>query len=127
MFAGILTVFGCGVAYLFAKSFLALVFVRIANGAGMFLVMASAMVILISIIPNLIPLVITAGIMGFFGIPIKPSTALIFSIAFGISVDDSIHTFAQRADSLGYLGRDGYSLDGIFFDIASNESLEENR
>ena len=43
------------------------------------------------------------------------------------SIDDSIHTFAQRADSLGYLGRDGYSLDGIFFDIASNESLEENR
>ena len=43
------------------------------------------------------------------------------------SVDESIHTFAQRADSLGYLGRDGYSLDGIFFDIASNESFEENR
>ena len=43
------------------------------------------------------------------------------------SVEDSIHTFAQRADSLGYLGRDGYSLDGIFFDIASNESFEENK
>ena len=43
------------------------------------------------------------------------------------SVDDSIYTFAQRADSLGYLGRSGYSLDGIFFDIASNESLQENK
>jgi NitT/TauT family transport system substrate-binding protein len=42
------------------------------------------------------------------------------------SVDDSIYTFAQRADSLGYLGRDGFSLDGIFFDIASNESLKED-
>jgi len=42
------------------------------------------------------------------------------------SVNDSIYTFAQRADSLGYLGRDGYTLDGIFFDRASNESLEEN-
>ncbi len=41
-------------------------------------------------------------------------------------VDDSIYTFAQRADSLGYLGRDGYTLDGIFFDRASNESLEDN-
>ncbi len=41
-------------------------------------------------------------------------------------VSDSIYTFAQRADSLGYLGRDGYTLDGIFFDRASNESLEEN-
>jgi len=42
------------------------------------------------------------------------------------SADTSIYTFAQRADSLGYLGRDGFSLDGIFFDITSNESLEEN-
>ena len=41
-------------------------------------------------------------------------------------IDDSIYTFAKRADSLGYLGRDGFSLDGIFFDIASNESLEES-
>ncbi len=41
-------------------------------------------------------------------------------------IDNSIYTFAKRADSLGYLGRDGFSLDGIFFDIASNESLEES-
>ena len=38
------------------------------------------------------------------------------------SVNDSIYTFAQRADSLGYLGRGEYSLDGIFFDLPSNES-----
>ena len=37
-------------------------------------------------------------------------------------INDSIYIFAKRADSLGYLGREGYSLDGIFFDIASNES-----
>ena len=42
-------------------------------------------------------------------------------------VDDSIYTFAQRADSLGYLGRGEYSLDGIFFDLPSNEPLEENK
>jgi len=42
------------------------------------------------------------------------------------TIDKSIYTFAKRADSLGYLGRNGYSLDGIFFDIASNESIEEN-
>ena len=42
-------------------------------------------------------------------------------------VDDSIFTFAQRADSLGYLGRGEYSLDGIFFDLPSNEPLEENK
>lgn len=41
-------------------------------------------------------------------------------------IRDSIYTFAERADSLGYLGRGEYSLDGIFFDLPSNESLEEN-
>jgi len=39
------------------------------------------------------------------------------------TVDESIYTFAKRADSLGYLGRGGYSLDGIFFDLTSNESI----
>ena len=42
------------------------------------------------------------------------------------TIENSIYTFAKRADSLGYLGRDGFSLDGIFFDIASNESPEES-
>ncbi len=41
-------------------------------------------------------------------------------------IHDSIYTFAKRADSLGYLGRGEYSLDGIFFDLPSKESLEEN-
>jgi NitT/TauT family transport system substrate-binding protein len=40
---------------------------------------------------------------------------------------DSIYIFAQRADSLGYLGRNGYSLEGIFFDLPSNESFEDNK
>ncbi len=56
--------------------------------------------IIVSIIPNIIPLLITAGIMGFFGIPLKPSTALIFSIVFGISVDDSIHFLAKYRQEL---------------------------
>ena len=45
----------------------------------------------IAIIINLIPLIFTAGLMGFLDIPLKPSTLLIFSIVFGISIDDSIH------------------------------------
>ena len=56
--------------------------------------------IIVSIIPNIIPLLITAGIMGFFGIPLKTSTALIFSIVFGISVDDSIHFLAKYRQEL---------------------------
>tara|TARA_Y100000741_G_scaffold292715_1_gene232989 strand:- start:291 stop:695 length:405 start_codon:yes stop_codon:yes gene_type:complete len=51
--------------------------------------------ILISLIPNLLPLIITAGLMGFFSIPLKASTILVFSIAFGISVDFTIHFLAK--------------------------------
>ena len=56
--------------------------------------------ILISLIPNLLPLIITAGVMGFTGIPLKPSTILVFSIAFGISVDDTIHFLAKYRQEL---------------------------
>lgn len=56
--------------------------------------------IVISLIPNLLPLIITAGMMGFLGIPIKPSTILVFSIAFGISVDDTIHFLAKYRQEL---------------------------
>ena len=56
--------------------------------------------IVISLIPNLLPLVITAGVMGFVGVPIKPSTILVFSIAFGISVDDTIHFLAKYRQEL---------------------------
>ena len=56
--------------------------------------------IIISLIPNLLPLIITAGVMGFVGVPIKPSTILVFSIAFGISVDDTIHFLAKYRQEL---------------------------
>ena len=60
----------------------------------------SIKMILVSIIPNLLPLIITAGLMGFIGVPIKPSTILVFSIAFGISVDDTIHFLAKYRQEL---------------------------
>lgn len=56
--------------------------------------------IVISLIPNILPLIITAGVMGFVGVPIKPSTILVFSIAFGISVDDTIHFLAKYRQEL---------------------------
>lgn len=55
------------------------------------LIYKSARMLIISIIPNVIPLVFIAGIMGFLGIELKTSTAIIFTIAFGIAVDDTIH------------------------------------
>ena len=56
--------------------------------------------IIVSLIPNLLPLLITAGLMGYIGVPIKPSTILVFSIAFGISVDDTIHFLAKYRQEL---------------------------
>lgn len=56
--------------------------------------------VVVSLIPNIIPLITTAAIMGYFGIPIKPSTILIFSIAFGISVDDTIHFLSKYRQEL---------------------------
>jgi len=60
----------------------------------------SGRMIIVSLIPNLIPLLITAGLMGYLGVPIKPSTILVFSIAFGISVDDTIHFLAKYRQEL---------------------------
>lgn len=51
--------------------------------------------VFISLVPNILPLIMVAGIMGFTGIDIKSSTAVIFTIAFGIAVDDSIHYMAR--------------------------------
>lgn len=73
--------------------------------------------IIISLIPNVIPLMITAGIMGFAGIHLKPSTALIFSIVFGISVDDSIHFLAKYRQEL--------FANKFFVPLAVSKSLRE--
>ena len=56
--------------------------------------------VVVSIVPNLIPLLLTGAIMGYFGIALKPSTILVFSIAFGISVDDTIHFLAKYRQEL---------------------------
>jgi predicted RND superfamily exporter protein len=55
----------------------------------------SSSAVVITLIPNIIPLVMVAGIMGFLGIPLKPSTALIFTIALGITVDNTVHFLAK--------------------------------
>ena len=60
----------------------------------------SLRMIVISLIPNILPLIVTAGVMGFAGVPIKPSTILVFSVAFGISVDDTIHFLAKYRQEL---------------------------
>jgi len=56
--------------------------------------------IVISLLPNLIPLIITAGILGFFGIQLKQSTILIFCIAMGISSDQTIYFITRYRQEL---------------------------
>ncbi len=80
------------------QSSLLIAFVLIS--CAMALLFRSVQMNVISLIPNIIPLLITGGLMGYFGVPLKPSTALIFSIAFGISVDDTIHFLAKYRQEL---------------------------
>ncbi|HZK97626.1 MAG TPA: efflux RND transporter permease subunit [Prolixibacteraceae bacterium] len=66
----------------------------------MALLFSSFRMILVSMIPNIIPLLITAAIMGYAGIPIKPSTIIVFSIALGISVDNAIQYLSRYRHEL---------------------------
>lgn len=75
-------------------------------GLIMALIFNSLRMVLVSLIPNLVPLLTTAGIMGYLGIPIKPSTILVFSIAFGIAVDNAIHFLAKYRLELKLNGHD---------------------
>jgi predicted RND superfamily exporter protein len=70
------------------------------NSFMMIFLFASWRMMLISLLPNIIPLVITLGIMGFFHIRLKTSTIIIFSIAYGIVVDFTIHYLAKYRHSL---------------------------
>ena len=67
---------------------------------------SSFRILLVALIPNMIPLVFTAGLMGFFHIPIKPSTMLVFGIALGIAVDNTIHFLARYRLELKLTGGD---------------------
>ena len=89
-----------GTHYLIKNLFLSLLLAIILIALFMAYMFRSLKMILVSLIPNLLPLIITAGVMGFTGIPLKPSTILVFSIAFGISVDDTIHFLAKYRQEL---------------------------
>lgn len=84
-----------GTKYLVMNLLTSLIFAIIAIAVLMSILFRSWRMVMVSLIPNFIPLLFTAGIMGWFGIPLKPSTLLVFSIAFGISVDDTIHYLAK--------------------------------
>lgn len=89
-----------GTKYLIKNLFISLSLAIVLIASFMAVMFGSGRMALISLVPNLIPLILTASLMGYFGIPLKPSTILIFSIAFGISVDDTIHFLAKYRQEL---------------------------
>ena len=93
-------VFQKGTGYLLDNLLSSLVFAFFLTALLIGFMFRSFKMILVSIIPNLLPLLLTAGIMGFFDIPLKPSTILVFGIAFGLSVDDTVRFLAQYREEL---------------------------
>jgi len=93
-------VFQKGTGYLLDNLLSSLVFAFFLTALLIGFMFRSFKMILVSIIPNLLPLLLTAGLMGFFDIPLKPSTILVFGIAFGLSVDDTVRFLAQYREEL---------------------------
>ncbi len=93
-------IFFKGNKYLVKNLFLSLALAVFLIASFMAWMFSSKRMVMVALIPNLLPLIVTAALMGFFGIPIKASTILVFSIAFGISVDDTIHYLAKYRQEL---------------------------
>lgn len=93
-------VFQKGTSYLIDNLIESLIFAILLIAGLMAYMFRSVKMILVSIITNILPLCITSGLMGYFGIPLKPSTILVFSIAFGISVDNAIQFMAKYRHDL---------------------------
>jgi predicted RND superfamily exporter protein len=89
-----------GTNYLLTNLYESLAWAILLIAVVMWILFRGIKMIAISLLPNLVPLIITAGIMGFFGIPLKPSTILIFSIAMGISSDQTIYFITRYRHEL---------------------------
>lgn len=88
-------VFLKGTDYLVHNLITSLILAVIAIGILLGLLFTSFKMVAVSLVPNLLPQLMTAALMGFLAISIKPSTILIFSIALGISVDNAIHFLSR--------------------------------
>ncbi|WP_238480288.1 efflux RND transporter permease subunit [Mangrovibacterium lignilyticum] len=95
-----------GTEYLVKNLFSSLALAIFLISAFMAIMFYSWRMVIMSLLPNILPLIFTAAIMGFTGIPIKASTILVFSIAFGISVDNTIHFLAKYRQELSVTGWD---------------------
>lgn len=93
-------VFQKGTSYLVDNLIESLIFAILLIAFLMLYLFRSFKMVLASLITNVLPLCITSGLMGYFDIPLKPSTILVFSIAFGISVDNAIQFMAKYRHDL---------------------------
>ncbi|MFM7018611.1 efflux RND transporter permease subunit [Flavobacterium sp.] len=93
-------VFQKGTTYLVENLIESLIFAILLIAGLMAYMFRSWKMIFASVVTNILPLCITSGLMGYFGIPLKPSTILVFSIAFGISVDNAIQFMAKYRHDL---------------------------
>ncbi|MDQ6471458.1 MMPL family transporter [Flavobacterium sp. LHD-80] len=93
-------VFQKGTSYLVDNLIESLIFAILVIAILMLYLFRSFKMVMASVITNVLPLCITSGLMGYFGIPLKPSTILVFSIAFGISVDNAIQFMAKYKHDL---------------------------
>lgn len=99
-FTGISVVVSEGTKYLFVNLLQSLLFAVLSIALLMAVLFRSFKIIVVSMIPNIIPLLLTAGLMGYFNIPLKPSTLLVFGIALGITVDNAILFLAKYRQEL---------------------------
>ena len=86
----------------------------------MFYLFKSARIMICSLIPNIIPLLITAGVMGWTGIPLKPSTVLVFSVALGIAIDVTIRFLVNYKQELP---RNNYDMKKTVIDTIHSTGI----
>lgn len=106
VFTGTCVVFLKGSSYLVSNLISSLFWAIVIIVVLMALLFNSVRILVVALIPNVVPLIVTAGIMGFLHIPIKPSTMLVFGIALGIAVDNAIFFLARYRLELKLTGGD---------------------
>ena len=100
VFTGTSVTWLAGTEYLVHNLFSSLAIAVFLISLIMAFLFTSARMVFMSLVPNILPQMVTAACMGYFGISLKPSTILVFSIAYGISVDATIHFLAGYRDEL---------------------------
>lgn len=97
---GTSVVFLKGSSYLVRNLVFSLIVALIVISILMYVLFNSIRMVLVSMVPNILPQIMTAALMGYLGIDLKPSTIIIYSIALGISVDAAIHLLSRYRQQL---------------------------